>query len=176
MAHRIIYIILISLIFLIPFNLCAEEEKLLLKRKHWGTVRLTGNLKYVPNYQTGTDADIEFEIETIPYSKEILENKSVKFWWGQDGATPNYIIKDMILFIDKKKILIPSVSYIDLGDIHIPNGVNIYKDGDIIIIKLNGGDGAGSYEAQLFFKNNKIIKRKIFLVEFPDKPPSILNF
>jgi hypothetical protein len=56
---------------------------------------------------------------------------------------------------------IPRAAYNDLGDTDVPHGPWISESGEIHV-ELHGGDAAGGYTCNFFFRGEKLIRREIF--------------
>ena len=75
-------------------------------------------------------------------------------WFGVDGDLPEYVVDRFTVERDGQAWAIPSRVYSDFGDIaYEPQQwkVRLSSGGNQFIIEYHGSDGAGSYEARLYF-------------------------
>jgi len=80
-----------------------------------------------------------------------------RHWFGVDGGLPKYVVDSITLERDGKIIDIPRDLYSDFGDIFFETQqaslrLKTYKNK--ILLEYGGSDGAGSYYAEFYFKDN----------------------
>ncbi len=110
------------------------------------------------------DKSYEMVIQNVPCPKN---QRDTLVWWGMDGGKPYRIIGKINLKIGNQKIELPYQVYFDLAEV-TKASISYDKKNNEYILTISGGDGAGRYEAQLRFKDVKIVKRKVKLMEFPE--------
>ena len=87
-----------------------------------------------------------------------------RHWFGVDGDLPKYVVDSITLECDGLRIDIPRHVYMDFGDIsHEPQQERLrlssYKKQ--LLLEYEGSDGAGSYDAQFYFKDGVFDRLRI---------------
>jgi|WetSurMetagenome_2_1015567.scaffolds.fasta_scaffold620617_1 hypothetical protein len=106
------------------------------------------------------------KIEEHPFSKSPNTKPDDGSTWGIDGGYPLNVVKKFFLRLNEVEISIPRKYYSDICDI---SKVSIEEKQELVILKVKGGDGAGSFNAEYVFKNNRLIERMVRMGEFPDE-------
>ena len=87
-------------------------------------------------------------------------------WGGDDTEIPKALVISVQTWVGGDKIFILTSAYADLGD---PRSVSLEATRNGCVIKIDGGDAAGSYSAILSIDNGNILRRRVISGEFPDK-------
>jgi len=87
-------------------------------------------------------------------------------WWGLDGGEPDYVLGELEIKIDGKKLLLPQRFYADISQI---NGHKLYEKNGHVVLQLHGGDAAGAYTATFKFNRARMIERVVAHGENPDE-------
>jgi hypothetical protein len=75
-------------------------------------------------------------------------------FWGTDGGIPQKIISYLSLHINGEEVQFPRKSYGDLCELHT-SYTSIELSKKKILIKMEGGDAAGSFRAEFFVEKYK---------------------
>ena len=90
--------------------------------------------------------------------------KDHRHWFGVDGDLPKYVVDSITLERDGLTIDIPRHVYADFGDISFEpqqGRLGLGFDKNQIILVYGGSDGAGSYQAELYFKDDAFVRASI---------------
>ena len=87
-------------------------------------------------------------------------------WYGVELSPPQEVVQRCEVRYRGCRIPIRRGAYCDLSDI---NSVYFYKNkrGEIVL-KIEGGDAAGSYQAYLVFSRGELIRRRVESTAFPN--------
>jgi hypothetical protein len=87
-------------------------------------------------------------------------------WYGVELSPPQEVVQRCEVRYRGRRIPIRRGAYCDLSDI---NSVYFYKNkrGEIVL-KIEGGDAAGSYQAYLVFSRGELIRRRVESTAFPN--------
>src|SRR5262245_39630541 len=104
--------------------------------QHYNRIAIAGD------YEGGPAFDLV--VRCNPYSAR--HRGSVTHFWGGDGPdfTPQFVVSDMSLKLDGRRVTIPRNAFADLGDTGVPS-VDVDADTRDVHIDWEGGDAAGSY-------------------------------
>jgi len=80
---------------------------------------------------------------------------------GTDGQDPACIVQTISLKLNNRPIVFPAKSYKDLSDVVLPRGVYLTTRGDVVVLHILGGDGAGSYKARFLVERQRLVAREI---------------
>jgi len=89
---------------------------------------------------------------------------------GTDGQDPFCTVVSFALSLDGVETEIPRRSYVDLADVALPRGIYITKRGPLIVVHVQGGDGAGSYKASFLFRGTRLVSREVEQLNESGKP------
>jgi hypothetical protein len=143
-------------------------------------IETLSKMKYKKSFgYIGTNDTITFTIKIRPFiskrhkiktskdgcvncNENFLDRIDGKKPWGVDGNLPKKEIYSILLFIDRKPIIIPLESYNDLFEAH-PENFNVYYDNqrNIYLYMPNNSDGAGGYDVVWVIKDDKLVRRYI---------------
>jgi len=79
-----------------------------------------------------------------------------KYWFGVDGDLPRRVVESIRVERDGQEMTIPERVYSDFGDIPFEPQqwrIQLFTEGDKLLMRYAGSDGAGSYEAKFYFKD-----------------------
>jgi hypothetical protein len=87
-------------------------------------------------------------------------------WYGVELSPPQEVVQRCEVRYRGRRIPIGRGAYCDLSEI---NSVYFYKNkrGEIVL-KIEGGDAAGSYRAYLVFSRGTLVRRRVESGEFPN--------
>jgi hypothetical protein len=87
-------------------------------------------------------------------------------WYGVELSPPQEVVQRCEVRYRGRRIPIGRGAYCDLSEI---NSVYFYKNkrGEIVL-KIEGGDAAGSYQAYLVFSRGELIRRRVESTAFPN--------
>lgn len=107
---------------------------------------------------------IEIIVQVSDNTKSYVELKEKEEWlWGTDGDKPKKRIKKIILILDQHEIKVPEWVFSDLFE-PIDSKFSISKQTKHdFLFRLQGGDAAGAYEAELFFRGGIFVERVIII-------------
>jgi hypothetical protein len=117
----------------------------------------------------------ELRLRCAPYSAE--RDAGVSHFWGGDspGFHPSTVITSLRFTLEKRSMSIPREAFSDLGDTDVPNGPFPSGDHGEIILILHGGDAAGGYTCNFFFREGKLVRREIYGY-LAKKPSEVKHF
>jgi len=106
---------------------------------------------------------IKITIKIMPFSKyypkQFSGTYSSEFFQGTYGnRQPKYLISNIKVWCGGQEIEIPLSAYLDLVEIH---KIYMQSNKNNFNIVIEGGDAGNSYEDELIFKNEQLIKRII---------------
>ena len=103
----------------------------------------------------------ELAIRCSPYSPAI--GHGITHFWGGDspGFRPTTVVSDLRFMLGKRAMSIPRAAFSDLGDTDIPSGPWLAESGEIHVL-LHGGDAAGGYTCNFYFRNGRLVRREVF--------------
>lgn len=87
-------------------------------------------------------------------------------WWGLDGGEPDYVLGKLEIKVGGKKLLLPQRFYADICQI---NAHKLYEKNGHVMLRLEGGDGAGSFSATFKFNKARMIERVVTAGEASDE-------
>jgi hypothetical protein len=87
-------------------------------------------------------------------------------WYGAELSPPKEVVQRCEVRYRGRRIPIGRGAYCDLSEI---NSVYFYKNrrGEMVL-KIEGGDAAGSYRAYLVFSRGALVRRRVESGEFPN--------
>ena len=87
-------------------------------------------------------------------------------WYGVELTPPKEVVQRCEVRYRGRRTLIRRSAYCDLSDI---NSVYFYKNkrGEMVL-KIEGGDAAGSYRAYLVFSKGALVRRRVESTAFPN--------
>jgi hypothetical protein len=85
-------------------------------------------------------------------------------WWGIDGGFPTSLCTTFDITINGKRIDLLRKSYHDLAGL---NSVEISEEKGHLVVLINGGDAAGSFNARFLFREFEV-ERIVRGGEFPN--------
>ncbi len=97
------------------------------------------------------------EIRLVPYNA--ASHQQTEFFGGE-VTEPQFVVERVGLSVGGRQVSIPPEAVTDLYDVHLPSGVRLYEAGPFVVLRLQGGDGAGSYEARLVIDAGKLVRRE----------------
>jgi hypothetical protein len=154
-------VLIILICFILTCFQIAFAIELKVVRAQWGTGQVSGNLDQNNPFSLSGPLAFKFLVETIPYDNFKGAKVSKKTLWGWDVGTQRYAIKRFEFTVGGKSVHFPKESYQDLGNVHVPYGLSVEKEGDIIYLIVKGGDGVYGYDAHFSIKDMKLIERRI---------------
>lgn len=84
-------------------------------------------------------------------------------WWGIDGGFPDTYCTTFQVVIDGKPVTVVRKLYQDLSQL---NRVKLDDRGGHLVVLIEGGDAAGSFQAEFFFREFEV-ERVVRGGEFP---------
>ncbi len=116
--------------------------------------------------QISSSVKVSVSIQTITVSSG--SHLPLAERWGADDSPqmipPKRIITDLKVIYGGERVILPASSFTDLCDLRVAKLRKI-KQGFKIDIK--GGDAGTAYSAVLIFEGNKLIRRKVVVLEAP---------
>jgi hypothetical protein len=106
--------------------------------------------------QGGTGFKLEIRTRAFAGS-----DSKAKWYWGTDGLEPRRLLEDLNLVVGTVRVKVPEAAVADLANPSLQGGVFLVEESDRIVVHINGGDGAGSYEAVLETCDGSISARRI---------------
>lgn len=100
----------------------------------------------------------DIEIHEISIDTMTMYNYSSRWGISEDKKAKNTVITNIIIKNKNKEYYLPLSAYCDLANI-TNNKISSWNDG--FIIEIFGGKGHSTYEAKLYFKNGKILRREV---------------
>ena len=100
------------------------------------------------------------------YRREPGESPDDGSRWGIDGGFPWTYVTDLTLKVGSRPVSIPRKSFSDLVNI---SRVNVSEEGNNILIKVDGGDAAGAFNAVFTVHDYRLVERMVRLGEAPDQ-------
>jgi hypothetical protein len=85
-------------------------------------------------------------------------------WYGAELSPPKEVVQRCEVRYRGRRIPIRRGAYCDLSDI---NSVCFFKR-DEMVLKIEGGDAAGSYRAYLVFSRGALVRRRVESTAFPN--------
>ncbi len=119
----------------------------------YDSVRMTGKLR-------GTGASFTVYVRCVPFKQAARPISSVEYL-GTDGQDPNCVVQSMSLTLNGKPVQFLAKSYADLADVTLPRGVYLTTRGNIVVLHVLGGDGAGAYKARYLIERQRLVAREI---------------
>ncbi len=77
-----------------------------------------------------------------------------KYWFGVDGDLPRRVVESIRVERDGQEMTIPERVYSDFADIPCEPQqwrIQLFTEGDKLLMRYAGSDGAGSYAAKFYF-------------------------
>ena len=112
----------------------------------------------------GTASRVRVDMIVVETPQAYLYRSSFG-WGGDESSPPRLIIAAINVVMNDRKIFVPLTSYVDLGD---PRKIFLepFKN-DELLLRIIGGDAAGSYKALLPFNTKFMVSRKVTSGKFP---------
>ncbi len=88
-----------------------------------------------------------------PFTQRDIQDQ--KYWFGVDGDLPRRVVDSIRLERNGQELTIPARIYPDFGAIPTEPQqrlIELFADGDTLLLQYSGSDGAGSYESKFYFK------------------------
>lgn len=123
---------------------------------------LEGRAELSATARDGASIRVVVQKMTIPLDYPI---KGGFYWGGDEDEMPKALVVSVQAWVGNDKIFIPVSAYSDLGD---PRSVSLKLIKTGFVLKISGGDAAGSYNATLSIEKGNIRRRKVVSGEFPD--------
>jgi hypothetical protein len=106
--------------------------------------------------------DYTADIQLRPYDPRVDEG----LWYGVELSLPKEVVQRCEVRYRGRRIPIGRGAYCDLSEI---NSVYFYKNrSGEMVLKIEGGDAAGSYRAYLVFSRGALVRRRVESGEFPN--------
>ena len=86
-------------------------------------------------------------------------------FWGAESIVPKTIVKSISVKFGSQEVFIPLSAYCDLSN---SRNYSLQVDENLYYLIIHGGEASTSYTAEIKFKKNYIIKRKVYHREFPE--------
>ncbi len=123
---------------------------------NYESVKLVGVLR-----QGGPRFDLYVDCVPFHESGKRLDPPRQAGFLGTDGQDPSCVVGSFVLKLDGAETQIPARSYNDLADVALPRGIYITKRGPLVIVHVQGGDGAGLYKARFLFRRGRLVSREV---------------
>jgi hypothetical protein len=95
-----------------------------------------------------------FELHIRCASYTPAGSRGVTHFWGGDSPDfrPSSVVSDVRFTLGNHSMSIPRAAYNDLGDTDVPHGPWVSESGEIQV-ELHGGDAAGGYTCNFYFRD-----------------------
>jgi hypothetical protein len=80
---------------------------------------------------------------------------------GTDGREPQCVVETFLLKLNGTAVDIPIRSYSDLADVALPRGVYLTGERSLVVVHVQGGDGAGAYKARFMIEGHHLVSREV---------------
>jgi hypothetical protein len=101
-----------------------------------------------------------------PYSKSV-------WMWGSEDEPPKRIVVDLTIQCEDRLVRFPFSSYADLAE---PRSIRFAPGTADSVLLISGGHTATSYIAEFTLRDGELLKRKVWLKEFPERPDSMMFY
>src|SRR5205809_8024427 len=98
------------------------------------------------------------ELHESAYVPRPGENEDDGSRWGIDGGFPETYVSRFRLTVNGKEVTIPRKLFEDLSHV---NRVDVAEDKRAVRVRVQGGDGAGSFDAVYLFRIPRQIERTV---------------